>query len=170
MTAIISGPHVVVSDDDLRRIAEANPGWGFERGDDGVLFVRLTSTPNGAKRGEAFAQLRAYAKHAGGKAYDAVTGFKTPRGGVVSPSASWVNADAVASHRDDDSFWHVMPDVVIEVAGKMDAWETLARKVDKHFADGARYALAIDPQTRDVYERGSCPADLTIDVAAIIDA
>jgi Uma2 family endonuclease len=170
MTAIFAGPHVVVSDDDLRRLAETNPGWEFERGDDGALFVSPTSTPGGAKSGEAFAQLHAYAKRAGGKAYDAATGFKTPRGGVVSPDASWVNADTVALHRDDDGFWQVMPDVVIEVASKTDSWAALKRKIEKYVGDGARYGIAIDPQTREIYELGSRPAELTIDVAAIAGA
>jgi Uma2 family endonuclease len=170
MSAIIAGPHVVVSDEDLRRLGETNPGWAFERGDDGALFVSPTSTSGGAKSGEAFAQLHAYAKRAGGKAYDAATGFKTPGGGVVSPDASWVNADTVAVHREDDGFWQVMPDVVMEVASKTDAWPTLTRKIDKYIGDGARYAIAIDPQTREIYEVGSRPAGLTIDVAAIIDA
>jgi len=170
MSAIIAGPHIVVSDDDLRRIAETNPGWEFERGDDGALFVSPTSTPDGAKSGEAFAQLHAYAKRAGGRAYDAATGFKTPRGGVVSPDASWINADTVALHRNDDGFWQVMPDVVMEVASKTVSWSTLTRKIDKYIADGARYGIAIDPQTREIHQVGSRPADLAIDIAAIIEA
>jgi Uma2 family endonuclease len=170
MTAIIAGPHVVVSDDDLRRLSETNPGFAFERGDDGALLVSPTSTPGGAKSGEALVQLHAYAKRAGGKAYDAATGFKTPRGGVVCPDASWVSAENVALHSADDGFWQVMPDVVIEVASKTDAWATLKRKIDKYVADGAGYGIAIDPQTREVYERGTCPAGLSVDVAAIAEA
>jgi Uma2 family endonuclease len=170
MTAIIAGPHLVVSDDDLCRFAEMNPGWQFERADDGALLVSPTSTSGGAKSGEAFAQLHAYAKRAGGKAYDAATGFKTPRGGVVSPDASWIRAENVALHRDDDGFWQLMPDIVIEVASKTDAWPAVKCKLDKYLADGARYGMAIDPQTRETYSVGSCPNGLTLDVAAIIDA
>jgi hypothetical protein len=73
-------------------------------------------------------------------------------------------------HRDDDGFWQVMPDAVMEVASKTDAWATLTFKIDKYVADGARYGIAVDPQTREIYEAGSRPAGLTIDIAAIIDA
>ncbi len=170
MTAIISGPHFVVSDDDLRRISEANPGWQFERADDGALLVSPTSTPGGAKSGAAYVQLHAYATVAAGKAYDAATGFKTPQGGVVSPDAAWLAAERVAQHRDDDGFWQVMPDIVIEVASKTDAWPTVKRKIDKYLADGAGYAVALDPSTGEVYECGRPPAGFVLDARAIAEA
>jgi Uma2 family endonuclease len=51
-----------------------------------------------------------------------------------------------------------MPDVVIEVASKTDSWFAIKSKIDKYADDGAGYALAVDPQTRETYERGQCPA------------
>ena len=48
MPAIIDGP-AVFSDDDLLRLSRTNPGWQFERSDDGALLVSPTSTPGGAK-------------------------------------------------------------------------------------------------------------------------
>ncbi len=170
MTAIVGGPTITISDDDLRRISAMNPGWQFERTDDGALLVTPTSTSGGAKSGEAFAQLHAYAKAAGGKAYDAATGFKTPGGGVVSPDASWICDERVADHRNDDGFWQMMPDVVIEVTSKTDAWATVMRKIDTYVSDGAGYALAIDPTTRSTYAQGEAPAALVLDIDAIIDA
>lgn len=170
MTAIIGGLHFAVSDDDLRRVSETNPGWQFERADDGALLVSPTSTPSGAKSGAAFVQLHAYAMTAGGKAYDAATGFKTPQGGVVSPNAAWLAAQRVALHQDDDGFWQVMPDIAVEVAGKTDTWPTVKRKIDKYVNDGAGYAVALNPSSREVYERGRPPAGFVLDATAIIDA
>jgi Uma2 family endonuclease len=170
MRAIIGGSRVVISDDDLRRISEENPGWQFERSDDGALLVSPTSTNGGAKSGEAFAQLHAYAKLADGKAYDAGTGFKTPAGGIVSPDASWISAERVALHRHDDGFWSTMPDIVIEVASKSDTWDAVTGKIDAFERDGASYAIAIDPGNGATYERGLRPEDLTLDIGAIVDA
>jgi Uma2 family endonuclease len=172
MTAIIGGPYVSLSDDDLRRISERNPGWRFERTDSGELLVSPTSTPGGAKSAEALVQLHVYSKRAGGKVYDAATGFKTPGGGVVSPDASWISASRVAEHEgeDDDGYWQVMPDVVIEVASKSDSWPAVTAKIDKFVADGSIYAIAINPRTRETYERGHCPDGLVLDIAAIVDA
>lgn len=171
MTAIIGGPRVLISDDDLVRLSEENPGWQLERDDTGALLVSPpTSTQGGAKSGEAFGQLRDHAKRAGGKAFDAATGFKTPRGGVVSPDASWVSAERIARFHDDKGFWQMMPDVVIEIASKSDRWSRVSAKIDKYVADGAGYALAIDPETRETYERGTPPPGLVLDIAAIIAA
>jgi Uma2 family endonuclease len=171
MTAIIGGAHLVVSDDDLLRISVENPGWQFERNDAGALLVSPpTLTPGGAKSGEAFGQLRDHAKRFGGKAFDAATGFKTPRGGVVSPAASWGSAERVAPFLSDHGFWQMMPDVVIEIAIKSDRWSRITAKIDKYAKDGAGYALAINPETGEIYERGTPPPGLALDIAAIIDA
>lgn len=170
MTAIIGGLHGAISDDDLRRFSHTNPGWQFERADDGSLLVSPTSTAGGAKSGEAYVQLYAHAKRVGGKAFDAATGFKTPAGGVVCPDASWVGAARVALHAQESGFWQVMPDVVIEVASPSDAWPLLKKKIDMYAQDGAGYALAIDPRTRATYISGSCPEGLVLDIDAIIDA
>jgi len=171
MTAIIGGAHVLISDDDLMRLSDENPGWQLERDDTGALLVTPpTSTQGGAKSGEAFKQLHDHAKRAGGKAFDAATGFKTPRGGIVSPDASWIGAERVAHFRDDTGFWQMMPDVVIEVASKSDRWSRITAKIDKYVADGAGYGIAINPETQETYQRGTPPPGLLLDIAAIIAA
>jgi hypothetical protein len=59
---------------------------------------------------------------------------------------------------------------VIEVASPTDAWPTVVAKIDNYLVDGVRYAIAIDPATRAVYERGTKPEGLALDVDAIVDA
>jgi len=170
MTAIISGARVAFTDDDLLRLSETNPGWKFERDDDGALLVSPTSSSGGAKSLEAAAQLRDYSKVAGGKAFDSSTGFKGPRGGVFSPDGSWISAERIERFKNKNGFWKVLPDVVIEVASESDSWPSLTRKIDIYIAGGAGYGLAIDPRTRETCERGRCPDGLVIDIDAIIDA
>jgi Uma2 family endonuclease len=169
MVAVISGV-AIVSDTDLERISRENPGWQFERDDDGALRVSPTSTPGGAKSAEALFQLCLYAKRVGGKAFDSSTGFKTPGGGVVCPDASWIRGDRVAQFAAIDGYWAMMPDVVLEVASKTDTWENVKAKIDKYAADGAPFAVAIDPETREVYERGNPPEGLSLNYDAIVDA
>ena len=158
-----------VSDEDLMRMSEDNPGWRFERADDGALLVSPNATSGGAQSGEALVQLYAFAKVAGGKAYDASAGFKTPGGGVVCPDAAWVTAERVAMYRDHKGFWPIVPDVAIEVASPSDSWAALKRKIDRYVRDGATYAIAIDPESRDVYEGGKCPENLDLDIEAIVN-
>ena len=63
-----------------------------------------------------------------------------------------------------------MPDVAIEVASASDRWLDVVVKIDAYVANGAGYAVAVDPTTRERYERGTPPAGLTLDFDAIIDA
>ena len=47
--AIIGGPNVTITDDDLVEISRVNSGWKFERSDRGELIVSPISTSGGAK-------------------------------------------------------------------------------------------------------------------------
>ena len=58
MAITLKTPLVLVNDDDLVRVSSENPGYRFEREEDGTVIVSPTHTKGGAKRGEAFGQLR----------------------------------------------------------------------------------------------------------------
>ena len=171
MAAILKGLPPI-SDDDLVRLSQQNPGWKIERTDDGELRLSPTHTDAGAKSMEAAGQLRDYRKQAGGKVYDSSTGFKTPKGGVLSPDAAWIARERVAlfSPEQQREYRTITPDVVIEVKSDSDDWRDVKAKIDRYRADGAVYAVAIDPDSRDVYETGSSPLGLNLDFDAIIDA
>ncbi|GAC1301903.1 MAG: Uma2 family endonuclease [Vulcanimicrobiaceae bacterium] len=162
-----------LSDDDLERISRLNPGWAFERDDDGVLLVSPTHTTGGPRNVAALAQLLAWSQRgAGGKVFDSSTGFTLPSGAVRSPDASWVSAERIAalSDRERRGFWPLCPDVVVEIASESDAWSELVAKIEMYARNGARYALAIDPQRRTTFAAGEPPAGLDFDIAAIVDA
>jgi len=165
-TGKLGGP---VTDDELVRLFKSNPGWKFERDDHGELVVSPTSTSGGARTGAAYQQLCAYAKQAGGQASDTSIGFRTPRGGVVCPEASWISAERLARHRSDKSLWPMMPDVAIEIASYTTDWPKLKKKIDRYVEHGAGYALAVDPRSHRTYERGQRPEGLALDLAAMWD-
>ena len=160
------------TDDDLMRLSEAHPGWRFERDDDGATIVSPNSTEGGAQSGEAFGQLYLHARREGGRAYDSSTGFTMSTGAVRSPDAAWLSAERTAALARDarTGFWRVCPDVVIEVASPSDRWNDVTAKIDMYAREGAVYAVAFDPTTRAVYERGKPPAGLALDADAIFDA
>lgn len=171
MAAIVTGLPAL-SDDDLLRIAKRNPEWKVERTDDGDLRLNPTHTDGGSKSLEAAAQLRDYAKRAGGKAYDSSTGFKTSKGGVFSPEGAWISEVRVASFSPAErrTYRTVTPDVVIEIRSDTDDWNDVKAKIDYFRADGARYAVAIDLDTHEIYESGSAPPGLALDYDAIFAA
>jgi len=163
-----------VSDLDLVRISEDNSGYKFEREKDGSLIVSPTSTKGGAKSAEALVQLYQYAKTHGGKAYDSSTGFAIgPEARVYAPDASWVSqprVDAQHGSPSDDGFWAISPDVAIEVKSKSDDWVVTVARVTTFIERGSAYAVAINPETREVVPGGTPPSGLILDFDALIDA
>ncbi len=163
-----------VSDADLIQMSAKNPGYKIEREEDGSLIVSPTSTKGGAISLEAAAQLRDYKKIAGGNAYDCNTGFALGPGlRVYAPDGSWVSQpriDAQIGTLTEDSFWPLSPDVVIEVKSKTDFWRDTVAKVHTFIERGSTYAVAINPETREVVPLGAPPPGLVLDFDAIIDA
>jgi Uma2 family endonuclease len=173
MAISLRTPLVLENDEDLVRVSRDNPGYCFEREEDGTITVSPTHTKGGAKSGEAFGQLWLYAKHAGGKAFDSNTGFAIgPGKRVNSPDASWVSPTTIEAvpPENEDGFWPLSPDVVIEVKSDTDDFPDVVAKIDMYRERGTSYAVAINPETREVQERGTPPPGLALDCDAIIDA
>jgi Uma2 family endonuclease len=173
MQIALRPPIRLETDEDLVRVSRDNPGYTFEREEDGTIIVSPTSTDGCGKSMEASGQLRDYAKVAGGKAFDSNTGFGVgPGERVLSPDASWLSRERIDALTPDERkiFWAISPDVVIEVASDSDTFAKVVRKIEIFIERGSRYAVAIDPRTREVRELGTPPPGLALDFDAIIDA
>ncbi len=173
MAVSLKLPLVLVDDADLVRVSAENPGYQFEREEDGTLTVSPTFTNGGARSGEAYFQLRLHANSAGGRAFDSNTGFAIgPHGAIKSPDAAWVSRARIDALNETElaGFWPLCPDVAIEVASASDAFDDVIAKLELYVRHGAAYAVAIDPRTRGVVERGRSPDGLSLDFDAIIDA
>jgi Uma2 family endonuclease len=174
MVITLKPPVINESDDTLARLSRDNPGYRVERGDDGTITMRPTHTKGGAKSLKAGVQLDRYAAIAGGKAFDSSTGFAVgPAKTVRSPDGSWVSQpriDELVRTGTDRNFWPISPDVAIEIKSDTDAFDATVAQA-KHFHErGSVYAVAVNPETREVVEFGSPPVDLKLDFDAIIDA
>jgi Uma2 family endonuclease len=173
MAVSLKIPLVLVDDADLVRVSRDNPGYRFEREEDGTLTVSPNFTIGGAQSGAAYSQLDAYAQRAGGKAFDASAGFKIGRRGAVkSPDASWVSRpriDALTA-AERAGFWPLSPDVAIEVNSASDDFRQTVAKINFYVKHGSAYAVAIDPATREVVRRGAAPQGLELNFDEIIDA
>jgi Uma2 family endonuclease len=173
MAVSLKIPLVVVDDADLVRVSRENPGYQFEREEDGTLTVSPNFTRGGAQSGRAYYQLKTFAMSAGGEASDSSAGFKIGLlGAVKSPDASWVSQPRIDTLTAEElaGFWPLSPDVAIEVKSASDDFRDTVAKLDFYFGHGTRYAVAIDPETREIVERGSPPPALMLDFDAIIDA
>jgi Uma2 family endonuclease len=173
MHIALKTPLVLVTDDDLVRTTRDNPGYRFEREEDGRIIVSPTHTSGSAKSLEAAVQLYTFAKRAGGKAYDSSGGFAIgPLQRIYSPDAAWVSRPRIdaLTPLERSGFWPLSPDVVIEVRSESDDFRDTVAKIEQYIERGSAYAVAIDPATRRVIELGAAPADLALDFDAIIDA
>jgi Uma2 family endonuclease len=173
MAVSLKLPLVLVDDADLVRVSEENPGYQFEREENGTLTVSPNFTNGGAQSGKAYRQLDTYADSAGGRAFDSSAGFKIGgRGAVKSPDAAWVSAlrASALSERERAGFWPLSPDVAIEIKSASDDFRDTIAKIDFYIKHGTKYAVAIDPLTREIVERGESPDGLMLDFDKIIDA
>ncbi len=161
-----------ITDDDLRRVSEENPGWQVERAADGSLLMSPTSMSSSARNVELAFQMAAFAKRAGGKSFGPDCGFTMPSGAVLSPDACWVREEVWAqlSPEDRDSFSRIVPAICIELRSRTDGVRELQRKIRTYREAGAEYALLIDPYARRVWSDGAPPEGFDLDVAAIFDA
>ena len=173
MAIMLKSPLVIETDEDFVRVARENAGYHFERDEDGTIIVSPTFSNGGIKSGEAYGQLRDFAKRMGGKAADSNTGFAIgPGARIFCPDAAWISDERIASlsEKDRAKFWPLSPDVVIEVRSESDTFAETVVKLDLFIGRGTTYAVAIDPFTRESVTRGNPPPGLEIDIDAIIDA
>jgi Uma2 family endonuclease len=142
-----------VTDDDLRRLSAANPGYQFERTAEGVLMVSPTGGESGRRSGEVFAQLHAWNRTTGrGVVFDSSTGFRLPDGACLSPDAAWVAQERwrALTPAEREGFPPLCPDVVFEVLSATDTPQALQDKLQSYLANGARLAVLVDPYARRV--------------------
>jgi Uma2 family endonuclease len=162
-----------VTDADLMRLGNLNPGWSFERDDEGGIVVSPTSWQSGACSVAATQQLSAWAAAgAAGCVFDSSTGFRLSTNAVRSPDASWVRQERIdaarVSHPDD--FFPGAPDIAIEIASASDQWSHLTAKITMYVREGSAYAVVIDPRQRRIFAAGTAPAGFVLDIDAIMCA
>jgi Uma2 family endonuclease len=159
-------------DDAIARFAVGAPGWRIEFDVDGTMLVSPIFTDGGPREVEAAYQLRAFASIAGGKVYSSSTGFRLPDGSLRSPDAAWISSEHIALLEPErkKKYWRTCPDVVIEILSESDDWHELVAKTERYLQNGATFAVAIDPATREVATFGEPPAGLQLDYEAIASA
>ena len=116
-----------VSDTELEQLGRLNPGWAFERDDEGQVLMSPMLTDGGAREAEALRQLAYWRDrvNAGGRIFSSSTGFKMSTGAVRSPDASWLSQrriDAMTTEQ-RSGFWRICPDVVVEIRSESDPWD-----------------------------------------------
>lgn len=151
-----------VTDEELLRLSERNPGYQFERTADGRLVVSPTGGKSGRRSAEVLRQLADWNRGTRlGIVFDSSTGFHLPDGSLLSPDASWVVRERweALSSEEQERFAPLCPDAVFEVRSAHQTSQELREKMRAYLRNGARIGVLLDPYERtvDVYRPGLQP-------------
>ena len=151
-----------VTDEELLRLAERNPGYQFERTAEGTLVVTPTGSKAGRRTGEVVRQLGNWnAQVSLGTVFDSSAGFRLQDGSVLSPDASWLRRERwqALTTKEQEGFAPLCPDVVFEVRSASQTVAELREKMHVYLKNGAALVVLIDPYERtvEVYRRDREP-------------
>jgi Uma2 family endonuclease len=119
-----------------------------------IIIMPPNYSRTGRRNLEIGAQLLMWTKKDGsGEAYDPSAGFRLPNGARRAPDASWIRKDRIAAlpKEQQEGFYHLCPDFVIELRSSADRINRLKAKMEEYIANGAELGWLIDPQERTVW-------------------
>jgi Uma2 family endonuclease len=156
MAPVILNPsRVPMTDDEFVAFCEQYEDCLVECTAEGEIIIMPPNYSKTGKRNMALgARLWIWAEKDGrGEAYDSCSGFRLPNGARRSPDASWIRKDRVAAlpKEQQEGFYHLCPDFVIELRSSTDRINRLKAKMEEYIANGAELGWLIDPKDRTVW-------------------
>jgi Uma2 family endonuclease len=156
-----------ISDAELARIGEDNPGWNVERIDGGVVMspTDFRTELINARLGAA---LLVWGDAHGYLAFGSSGGLKLPNNDVLSPDGGLVSRDRWESAPEElrEGYARLSPDMIVELASPSDSRPRLREKCERWHRDGAQFVVMIDPQNDTVETWGAPLPGLDIDWAS----
>src|SRR5260221_644845 len=154
MAPVILNPsRAPMTDDEFVAFCEQYEDCFVECTAEGEIIITPPSyRKRGRRNAEIGVQLGMWAEKDGrGCAYDASSGFVFPKGARRSPDVSWIREDRVAAlpKEQQEGFYHLCPDFVIELRSSTDRINRLKAKMEKYSANDAELGWHIDPKERD---------------------
>jgi len=136
-----------------------------------IVIMPPNYSRTGERNLEIGFQLKLWTKKDGrGRAYDPSAGFRLPNGARRSPDASWIRKDRVAAlpKEQQERFYHLCPDFVIELRSSTDRINRLQAKMEEYMANGAELGWLIDSEERTVWiYRPGRPAECLVNTERI---
>jgi Uma2 family endonuclease len=156
MAPVILNPqHAPMTDEEFVAFCQQYEDCLVESTAEGEIIIMPPNYSRTGKNNLALgAQLWIWAKKDGrGEAYDSSAGFRLPNGARRSPDAAWIRKDRVAAlpTEQQNRFYHLCPDFVIELRSPTDRMRRLQAKMEEYIANGAELGWLIDPEERAVW-------------------
>ncbi len=148
-----------ISDEELERICDENPGWKFELDEDGELVINVYAGDESSDVGaELGGQLRNWrVGGGGGRARDASAGYRMTdtdgRTRLLEPDVSWVSPErlAMATREDVKGAMSLNPDFVVEIRSPSDRIRDQQTKMEIWMHFGVRLGWLIDLDSCNVW-------------------
>jgi Uma2 family endonuclease len=153
-------PPPPLSEEDIRRIEAANPGWKLEIVD-GVLVMSPPTSPEGDRQNANLTGiLRQWGRERGYQTFGSSGGFRVPNGDVLSPDTALMSNERWGSlTREQRNGFGPVPELVVELVSKTDSLRNVREKCERWRRDGASYVLLLDPENGIAEVWGSAPHD-----------
>lgn len=156
-----------MTDDEFADFCSEYRDWFFEMTADAELVIMPPSyTLNGVRNAGIQSQLANWAERdKRGVGTAASASFVLPNGARRSADTAWTAKDRIRqlSKQSLEGFWHLAPDLVIELKTQFERLAMLREKMREWIENGAQLGWMIDPENRlvEVYRPGGEPESFT---------
>ena len=168
------GQSELMTASDLARLAD--DAWTYELVEGRLVRMPLAGTGHGRRAAKLMIALGTYAEPRElGIVFTAETGFLLSKPGepdtVLGPDVAFLRTEHIPSQSEQEqAFWRVAPDLVVEVASPGHYRPELADKVRRYLAAGVQLVRVVWPRYRQVdVRRAGSPAPVTLSVGDDLD-
>lgn len=148
-------PLIPMDNEAFYQFCMVNSDLRIEREANGeIIIMPPTGGETGFRNSDLTGQLSTWSKRDGrGRAFDSNAEFFLPDGSALSPDASWIAKDRLAtlSKEDRRSFIPLCPEFVVELTSPSDRLSRVIAKMKVWMANGATLGWVIDADQRTVH-------------------
>ena len=153
---VLRGPFVTgFTDDEFFRFCQENDLARIERtANHEIIIMPPAGFESSAASGTAHGHLFVWQRQVRlGQVLESSVGYTLPDGAVLSPDASWVSSERLATvtAAQRQKFPPLCPDFVIEVKSPSDRIPTLQAKMEQWLRNGVQLGFLIDTETETAY-------------------
>ncbi len=149
--ALIAG----FSDDEFFQFCQENDAARIERtADHEIVIMPPAGFESSFSSGQAYGSLYMWQRQTKlGRVVESSAGYLLPDGAVLSPDASWVSSERLAtvSAAQLQKFPPLCPDFVVEVKSPSDSLKGLQAKMEQWLQNGVRLGFLVDTATETAY-------------------
>ena len=153
---VLRGPFVTsFSDDEFFRFCEENELVRIERtAAHEIIIMPPAGFESSAASGQVYFELALWQRQSlSGVVLESSVGYALPDGAVLSPDASWVSPERLATvtPAQRQKFPPLCPDFVIEIKSPSDRIPTLQAKMEQWLRNGVQLGFLLDTESETAY-------------------